>query len=261
MEIVSNWFSTGLPASGNEADVTRRLETAAAAYAQSSCPNLQDVANGTDSLPNAGLGKHDNSADELSVQTGTAGNSRSVTDKRVNEGSPVRGSLFWLQRSQTTEPDAKRPEAEHGDRSTEPDQVDRVAEAEGRTQLQTDVEDDELAKRLGRKVLEYQRCHRLLQQATGKREECLSCKEEVEKFISSEQTMLESMRTQAQLLQNKVREKEANTKSMQGLFEHEAAFRKLSDEETLIEKPLASEKQIGPQRVREEQTTGGAPWW
>ncbi|TKA35495.1 hypothetical protein B0A49_13894, partial [Cryomyces minteri] len=155
----------------------------------------------------------------------------------------------------TPEPDANTPEAAHGDGSTDPDQVYKAAEVRGEKQLQSEFRDDDLAKRLGRKVLEYQRHWGLLQQAMRAREECLSRMEEAEQRILSRQRALESMRVQAELLQNKMKEKVENVHGMQGSLEHEAAFRKLLSEETPIEKGLALEKQIGKQRIRQEQMT------
>ncbi|TKA60921.1 hypothetical protein B0A49_13788 [Cryomyces minteri] len=246
---------SGPPASHNEAGTTRQLATATAAHVQNNYVNLQNDANGADSLPKTRSCKHDNSTHELDAHTGTAGDSKSVTGNRVSEGSPVQGRPSLSQGRQTPEPNANRPEAARGNGATDLDQVYNPVEVRGEKQLQSEFSDDDLAKRLGRKVLEYQRRQRLLQQAMRTRQGCLSRMEEAEQCILSRQRVLVSMRAQAELLQNKIKEKAENVNGMQGSLGREAAFWRLSSEETPIEKGLALEKQTRKQRIRQQPMT------
>ncbi|KAK5009925.1 hypothetical protein LTR28_012714 [Elasticomyces elasticus] len=148
---------TDQPASDNEAGTTRQLATSAAAHAKNSYIVLQNDANDADSLSKARSCKHDKSTHKLDAHTGTAGNNKNVTGNRVNEGSPLQGRPSLSQGRQTPVPNVNRPEPAHGNGSTDPDQVYNTVEVTGEKQLQSKSRDENLAKRLGRKVLEHQR--------------------------------------------------------------------------------------------------------
>ncbi|KAK5009586.1 hypothetical protein LTR28_000325 [Elasticomyces elasticus] len=246
---------TGPPASDNEAGATGQFVTAAATHVKKSYVILQNDANDADSLPKARSCKHDKSTHELDAHTGTAGNSKNTTGIPVNEGSPLQGQPSLLQERQTPVPNANRPEAAHGNGSTDPGQVYNTVGVTGEKQLQTESRDDDLANRLHRKVLEHPRHQRLLQQVIRTSEECLPRMKQGEQRILSGQRALVSMRAQAELLQNKTKENTENVDGMSSSLGRGTALWRLSGEETAIEKRLALEKQIRNQRIRQEQMT------
>ncbi|TKA61149.1 hypothetical protein B0A49_13897 [Cryomyces minteri] len=239
MAAISERCLIGPPASSNKTDVTRRLATTTDAHAQSSHSNLQDDANGAESLPIAHSGIHDS-------PTGTAGSNTSATDNQINEGKPSPGPPSSSQGFQTSVPDVDRPKAEHSGGPTNAALIKKV-DVTSEDRLHTDFKDDDLAKQLGRKVLEYQRYQRLLQQAIGKRNESLARMGEAEKRIFSEQTTLESMRAQAQILQYRIKEKEESISGMQGSLEYQAVLEQTARSQVEIVKMQMAEilRQLG----------------
>ncbi|KAJ9634198.1 hypothetical protein H2199_009082 [Coniosporium tulheliwenetii] len=130
-----------------------------------------------------------------------------------------------------------------------PDEVNEADGVGSRAQSQLGSAEDDLARQLGLKVLEYQRYQKLVSQAIRQRNEHSARVQEHEKRIAMEQTALHGLREQLQLLQDNIKETEKRVAELSHALPHERALEQTARCQTEnIEKQMPEELPDGGKR-------------
>lgn len=200
-------------ASRQDLSATERPATAEASSRNSS-PNHRNVSHAED-LPEAGHGNNSGPSESSdTVDRGTAGVgsgvSASVAPQRPTVSSPQHPAL-----------PAQATTARHDNERDKSDKANGTGGLGSEVQSPLGSVENDLARQLGMKVLEYQRYQKLVPQAIQQRNEHLARVQEHEKRMSLEEVALHDMRKQLQLLQDKIKETQERFAKLGGVLQHE----------------------------------------
>ncbi|KAJ9652376.1 hypothetical protein H2201_009223 [Coniosporium apollinis] len=184
---------------------------------QNSNPNHR-VLNHAEGLPQADHGKkgdHSHNPSTNHQDTAVMGNGAGAF------GAPRRLAVSSTQHAALP---AQAMAARQDTNTGKPDEVNEADGVGSRAQSQLGSAEDDLARQLGLKVLEYQRYQKLVSQAIRQRNEHSARVQEHEKRIAMEQTALHGLREQLQLLQDNIKETEKRVAELSHALPHERAL-------------------------------------
>ncbi|KAJ9633913.1 hypothetical protein H2199_009204 [Coniosporium tulheliwenetii] len=207
---------------------------------QNSNPNHR-VINHAEGLPQADDGKNGDYSHNPSTNhqdTAVMGNGAGAY------GAPQRLAVSSAQHAALP---AQAVAARQDTNTGKPDEVNEADGVGNHAQSQLGSAEDDLARQLGLKVLEYQRYQKLVSQAIRQRDEHWARVQGHEKRIAMEQATLHGLREQLQLLQDNIKETKRRVDELSDALPHERAVEQTARSQTEnIEKQMVElRRQLG----------------